>query len=106
MDSDDCRCDLSEYQPVCINDLSYYSTCYAGCNSANLSAIEQCSCVPPTVSLSVSQGRCSNKNECKPSVYLALYFFVLFFSFLNAVPVRVKNSSKRLSNQHFLIQNL
>ena len=90
--SNSCQCDLSNYQPLCVNDLTYYSTCYAGCNSANISEIEKCSCVPPAPSLSVSSGRCKEKSGCKSSVYLGLTFFLVFFTFVHGAPVGVRNS--------------
>ena len=46
---DECECSLADplarFDPVCINGLSYFSPCYAGCNSMNHSAITECSCI-------------------------------------------------------------
>ena len=47
--SPECECALAEplvqFDPVCINGLSFFSPCYAGCDSMNHSQITNCSCI-------------------------------------------------------------
>ena len=47
--SPECECALAEplvqFDPVCINGLSFFSPCYAGCDSMNHSQITKCNCI-------------------------------------------------------------
>ena len=108
MPDEPCACDLSQFQPLCINGLSYYNPCYAGCNSDNITAITECSCIPHgdmymythgdlhthgdvnsrshKPALTVEAGSCPSVKPCYYQVFCALYFFVLFFTFVNGVP--------------------
>lgn len=80
-----CECDLSQFDPVCINGLSYFSSCFAGCNSQNISEISSCQCVQEADPV-VIKGSCPRGNACYYEVFLALYFCTLFFTFVNGVP--------------------
>ena len=85
-----CDCQLSQYHPVCINDLTYYSPCYAGCDSMNISEISTCTCISHNSidfqNPEILSGSCESKRKCRFQVFLGLYFFTLMSTFIAGVP--------------------
>ena len=82
----ECPCSFEIFDPICVNGVSYFSSCFAGCDSNNLTAITKCDCLPEPENVDVTVGACPNQKQCHFAVFLAYEFLVLFFTFLNGVP--------------------
>uniref|UniRef100_A0A3B4B7L6 Kazal-like domain-containing protein n=1 Tax=Periophthalmus magnuspinnatus TaxID=409849 RepID=A0A3B4B7L6_9GOBI len=86
-----CSCDRL-FSPVCGADhRMYFSPCYAGCTSINLTSEGQvysnCSCVAANSSherLALA-GRCSTACPYMP-LFLTVFFFCILFTFLTSIP--------------------
>ena len=81
-----CPCSLEIFDPICVNGVSYFSSCFAGCDSSNATEITRCDCLPEPENVEVTTGACPNKKKCHFAVMLTYEFLVLFFTFLNGVP--------------------
>lgn len=81
-----CPCSLEIFDPVCVNGVSFFSPCHAGCDATNLTEITDCSCLPNEPAPEVTAGACPNRKKCHFGVFLACEFVVLFFTFINGVP--------------------
>ncbi|XP_033825571.1 solute carrier organic anion transporter family member 4A1-like [Periophthalmus magnuspinnatus] len=114
-----CSCDRL-FNPVCGADhRMYFSPCYAGCTSINLTSEGQvysnCSCVVANSSherLALA-GRCSTACPYMP-LFLTVFFFCILFTFLTSIPaitatlrcVTEKQKSFALGIQWILVRTL
>uniref|UniRef100_A0A8C6S0R1 Solute carrier organic anion transporter family member n=1 Tax=Neogobius melanostomus TaxID=47308 RepID=A0A8C6S0R1_9GOBI len=87
-----CSCDHQRFSPVCGADrVMYYSPCFAGCSSINLSSSGQvygdCGCVVANDSAArfALAGKCGNSCRYMP-LFLAVFFFCILFTFLTSIP--------------------
>ncbi|XP_057317468.1 solute carrier organic anion transporter family member 4C1-like [Hydractinia symbiolongicarpus] len=86
-----CGCLKEYYEPICYDDLTYFSPCFAGCTNKTKNTIYQnCSCISPlrnssTESALISKGKCNLK--CKNVVlFVCILFLILVFAFANGTP--------------------
>ncbi|KAJ0064579.1 hypothetical protein NL108_010908, partial [Boleophthalmus pectinirostris] len=114
-----CSCD-THFSPVCGADhVVYFSPCYAGCTSTNLTSdgkvYSDCSCIAANSSRGslALAGKCST--ECPyMSLFLAVFFFCILFTFLTSIPaitatlrcVTEKQKSFALGIQWILVRTL
>ncbi|XP_069740213.1 solute carrier organic anion transporter family member 4A1 [Narcine bancroftii] len=92
----DCNCLMELYNPVCGADgLMYYSPCHAGCMEFNSTIssngrkiFHNCLCVmenhPSRLNYAQS-GKCNSSCTQMP-LFMSLFFFVIFFTFLSSIP--------------------
>ncbi|XP_007882858.1 solute carrier organic anion transporter family member 4A1 [Callorhinchus milii] len=90
----ECKCLMEIYNPVCGADkLTYYSPCHAGCTRFNMSlsgsnrkTFYDCSCVMENSSADFAEsGKCPS-NCPHQALFLAVFFLVIFFTFLGSIP--------------------
>ena len=92
-----CNCNTGFYEPICLNDQTYFSPCYAGCEVKNETenSFSMCSCVADNSDVA-TLGECEDEDDCatKSISFLALMFFVIFFEFLppTIVPIATLRS--------------
>lgn len=87
----ECTCTQEYYNPVCAEDMTYFSPCHAGCHDIvyNVDQTEQnytnCDCANEMSVIAVD-GNCMDPEqencESKSYVFLALVFIVVLFEFL------------------------
>ena len=110
-------CSLEEFDPICVNGkYTFFTPCHGGCNSRNVSAITDCTCLSfdsndvttNPQNMTVAAGSCpfravfnskscskhslkiclktSKSEKCSFGVYAAFLYFTMFFTFVNGIP--------------------
>nr|XP_039271213.1 solute carrier organic anion transporter family member 4A1-like [Styela clava] len=76
-----CGCSTDHYEPVCLDGITYFSPCFAGCTTQiNDTAFTDCSCLPRSDSI-VSNDTCDSA-ACN---LLLPFIFVVFFCFFSSI---------------------
>ena len=94
-----CDCDLNLYNPICINGITYFSPCHAGCEFDGrvvdqfgklrtdwaVEGLGICHCVSNSNMVSATLGKCAFQKTCKTGPFMGLYFLAVFINFLPGV---------------------
>ena len=86
-----CTCDMNDYQPVCGNNVTYFSPCHAGCSAVNKTddrpSYNNCACVAGDFNASgsgvtrvpvvITAGVCSSQCEMIYPFMVLLFFMTL-----------------------------
>ncbi|CAF2587718.1 unnamed protein product [Rotaria sp. Silwood2] len=80
-----CNCSPYIYQPVCFQQqITFLSSCYAGCTSVNGTEYSNCTCVP--LGDKVFEGSCEKFCSLETFLFLIILFLVTYFETLMATP--------------------
>ncbi|XP_057316099.1 solute carrier organic anion transporter family member 4C1-like [Hydractinia symbiolongicarpus] len=84
-----CGCLKDYYEPICYNDLTYFSPCFAGCINKTKTIYQNCSCLSLVNNASepalTSKGKCNLK--CKNLLlFICILFVITIFAFANGTP--------------------
>nr|XP_039250315.1 solute carrier organic anion transporter family member 4A1-like [Styela clava] len=83
--NEDCGCSTDRYQPVCGEGITYFSPCFAGCQTQiSETSYTNCSCVSnlnSTENIVISSENC-DRNACQMIIPFLLIIFLCFFSSL------------------------
>ncbi|XP_069748469.1 solute carrier organic anion transporter family member 4C1-like isoform X2 [Narcine bancroftii] len=88
----DCHCNRSIFNPICgIDNVQYFSACYAGCinetTKDNIQVYENCSCVQnDSYDFDAQKGICGSKCTHLP-MFLGLFMICVIFTFMTSTAI-------------------